>query len=522
MRCQKCGALLEDDQDFCPKCGVRVVHEKAVQIPGLKTCSNCGKIIKEGNVFCTSCGTPVDESEKKASDPNEKKCPSCGSKIESDDEYCPICGAMIGNAFPESEIRRPVPPVNPVKNPPGGERSDDPDENMICASCASVIRKGQEFCPICGAMTGAAFAEGVRNTAPVSFSTKAPSESTPSAPNNPVNTPPVNPVSAPPVNPVSAEPVNPVSQPPVNPVMAAPVNPVTAAPVNPVTAAPVNPVTAAPENPVSADEEKPHKCPSCGSEMKPNAKFCPVCGMKADAMVSEEAPEEAAAAPLKCTACGSEYKPGAKFCPVCGMKTEAAPAEPALESTEPEAEPEAVTEFAATEPEAACGATYKPGAKFCPVCGMKTDAAPAEPALEFTEPEAESEAVTEFAATEPEVAAIDESAPVFEEAAYEATEPTADELPTCAACGATYKPGAKFCPACGMKTEAAPAEPALESTKPEAEPGAVTEFAATEPEAAAIEESAPEAEATETAAEELPTCAACGATYKPGAGCRCY
>ena len=297
MRCQKCGALLEDDQDFCPKCGVRVVHEKAVQIPGLKTCSNCGKIIKEGNVFCTSCGTPVDESEKKASDPNEKKCPSCGSKIESDDEYCPICGAMIGNAFPESEIRRPVPPVNPVKNPPGGERSDDPDENMICASCASVIRKGQEFCPICGAMTGAAFAEGVRNTAPVSFSTKAPSESTPSAPNNPVNTPPVNPVSAPPVNPVSAEPVNPVSQPPVNP----------------VTAAPVNPVTAAPENPVSADEEKPHKCPSCGSEMKPNAKFCPVCGMKADAMVSEEAPEEAAAAPLKCTACGSEYKPGAKF-----------------------------------------------------------------------------------------------------------------------------------------------------------------------------------------------------------------
>ena len=39
----------------------------------------------------------------------------------------------------------------------------------------------------------------------------------------------------------------------------------------------------------------------------------------------------------------------------------------------------------------------------------------------------------------------------------------------------------KFCPVCGMKTEAAPAEPAAEVAEPEAEPGAVTEFAATEP-----------------------------------------
>lgn len=49
------------------------------------------------------------------------------------------------------------------------------------------------------------------------------------------------------------------------------------------------------------------KCAQCGTELKPNAKFCPECGTPV--------PRE-----RHCTNCGAKVAPGVKFCPECGTK----------------------------------------------------------------------------------------------------------------------------------------------------------------------------------------------------------
>jgi len=57
-------------------------------------------------------------------------------------------------------------------------------------------------------------------------------------------------------------------------------------------------------------EQKPNKkCPKCGTECRPTAKFCRECGTKFTAKEEKFCPE-----------CGSKLSPTAKFCGECGTK----------------------------------------------------------------------------------------------------------------------------------------------------------------------------------------------------------
>lgn len=51
-------------------------------------------------------------------------------------------------------------------------------------------------------------------------------------------------------------------------------------------------------------------CPECNTPLANNAKFCPNCGAKLNAV-------------QHCTECGAKLQPGAKFCAECGTKTAA-------------------------------------------------------------------------------------------------------------------------------------------------------------------------------------------------------
>ena len=51
--CARCGMLLGDDQDFCPKCGTRK------GVPAANICGNCGAMLQEDQVFCSKCGWKV-------------------------------------------------------------------------------------------------------------------------------------------------------------------------------------------------------------------------------------------------------------------------------------------------------------------------------------------------------------------------------------------------------------------------------------------------------------------------------
>ncbi len=68
--CKNCGAILENGQGFCPKCGT------PKNVPDKNICAKCGAEITEGNEFCSKCGhkvgTPVD-AEFNAKQTNKKK-----------------------------------------------------------------------------------------------------------------------------------------------------------------------------------------------------------------------------------------------------------------------------------------------------------------------------------------------------------------------------------------------------------------------------------------------------------------
>ena len=80
-------------------------------------------------------------------------------------------------------------------------------------------------------------------------------------------------------------------------------------------------------------------CPKCGSNMRPNAKFCGVCGYSTTPTPAPTpaptpgptpaptpAPTPVPAAELICPSCGAKMRPGSKFCGVCGYRVESAPA----------------------------------------------------------------------------------------------------------------------------------------------------------------------------------------------------
>ena len=173
------------------------------------------------------------------------------------------------------------------------------------------------------------------------------------------------------------------------------------------------------------------KCPTCGADLIPNAKFCTSCGSDVTQAKSEN----------QCPSCGAELLPNAKFCDKCGSdvtssteteepETEETPAK--TETTEEEvAEEKPETEETPAETETkepdtidamyaakcpSCGAELIPNAKFCDKCGADIESAP-----KTTTTETKEETST-----------------------------------TCPSCGAELLPNAKFCDKCGSSITNAP------------------------------------------------------------------
>ncbi len=199
-------------------------------------------------------------------------------------------------------------------------------------------------------------------------------------------------------------------------------------------------------------------CPNCGNQTSEGAVFCDQCGTRLpqpEAAVPEPAPAPAGGS-IICPACGAGNVPGEAFCDYCGSPLEAPV--PTVEQV-PELEP------VASEAE------------------LEVTPAPAAPPAE------------EVAAPAEEV--IPPAAPV-------------EEKPVCPACGAEVLPGEAFCANCGASLAQPPMPP---EAVPEAEPVAEAAPAVAEPEpvveAITLPPSVP-------AAEEVPTCPACGTEVEPG------
>ena len=290
-------------------------------------CKNCGTELKDGVKFCPSCGSKVVIPEPQAPAAAADKCPGCGNPVNPGQKFCPVCGTKI---------------VQPQENPipaPAEEKKEEPQE-LVC-SCGTKLKSGAKFCPVCGNKVGEAPKPAEEKPAPVE---EKPAEEKPA--------------------PVEEKPAE--EKP-----------------------APVE------EKPAPAEEKKEETqelvC-SCGTKLKPGAKFCPVCGNKVGEAPKpaeekpapvEEKPAEEKPAPVEekpapaeekqeetqelVCSCGTKLKPGAKFCPVCGNKAGEAPKADEKKQEEPK------------ELVCSCGNKLKPDAKFCPVCGKKAGEISAAP-----------------------------------------------------------------------------------------------------------------------------------------------
>ena len=184
------------------------------------------------------------------------------------------------------------------------------------------------------------------------------------------------------------------------------------------------------------------RCKKCATLLKDDAKFCPSCGTKvepADILANPAADDTA----LKCPTCGNEIKPGIKFCPNCGTSTEKPKEIPvpapipentgdAAYNTPPVSQPDVKADMGTENQNKCpdCGTNLKPGAKFCPVCGknLSAEVSGAAPIPNDLKPDTASTATVQSAQDKSSSAGTENK---------------------CPDCGATLKPGAKFCPVCG-------------------------------------------------------------------------
>ncbi|KIX15643.1 SPFH domain-containing protein [Dethiosulfatarculus sandiegensis] len=137
------------------------------------------------------------------------------------------------------------------------------------------------------------------------------------------------------------------------------------------------------------------KCPECGLQNQPNARFCFGCGYSFHESAEPKAsPPEKVAPKITCNKCGAELSPKSKFCPACGDPVHPCPHCGA--DNDPQAATCATCGKPLPLPCLKCGELLAQASKFCPHCG-------------------------------------------------------ASQILSCANCGHELKPMAKFCPECGTK-----------------------------------------------------------------------
>lgn len=88
MKCSQCGADVDNNAAFCPKCGSPMAaEEKNNEIK----CPKCGEPVDSNDAFCQKCGSPIHTTEKVQGE----KCPRCGHPIDENDVFCANCGAPV-------------------------------------------------------------------------------------------------------------------------------------------------------------------------------------------------------------------------------------------------------------------------------------------------------------------------------------------------------------------------------------------------------------------------------------------
>ena len=91
VRCEKCGAEVQNNMSFCSACGNPMAKPEPVVDENLVKCSACGNMVEKTMRFCTKCGNPMGAAQQ----PQNKCCPNCGKAVDTDAAFCTECGTKL-------------------------------------------------------------------------------------------------------------------------------------------------------------------------------------------------------------------------------------------------------------------------------------------------------------------------------------------------------------------------------------------------------------------------------------------
>lgn len=74
-------------------------------------CNNCGAELQDNAKFCTSCGASVESTSPQG---GSKHCPNCGSPLAGDASFCTNCGQRVGGPARQGAPRNNY--IRPRKN----------------------------------------------------------------------------------------------------------------------------------------------------------------------------------------------------------------------------------------------------------------------------------------------------------------------------------------------------------------------------------------------------------------------
>ena len=80
---------------------IEELQNDILRIKGVRQCESCGAEIDKNMAFCPKCGTAmaVDESKQEKEEIQEEQtlvlCPGCNKEIDANSAFCPFCGVHL-------------------------------------------------------------------------------------------------------------------------------------------------------------------------------------------------------------------------------------------------------------------------------------------------------------------------------------------------------------------------------------------------------------------------------------------
>lgn len=79
------------------------LQEEILQVKGVRRCAGCGAEVNNDMAFCPKCGAPMAANEPKQEQNEEQLqeepahclCPGCQKEIEPGSAFCPFCGIRL-------------------------------------------------------------------------------------------------------------------------------------------------------------------------------------------------------------------------------------------------------------------------------------------------------------------------------------------------------------------------------------------------------------------------------------------